>query len=53
MNVNSTLRDCEWEFIGEGYDPAEASELCADRAGSRPDQERESAEDPIWEYWYG
>ena len=53
MDVTSTVTDCEWEFIGEGYDPAEVSELCTDEAGSRPIVERESDRDPIWEYWYG
>ena len=53
MGATSTVTECEWEFIGEGYVPAEANELCADIEGSRPDEESESAEDPIWEYWYG
>ena len=53
MGATSTVPECEWEYIGEGYDPAEAEELCADMERSRPDEERESAEDPIWEYWYG
>lgn len=53
MNVISTVADCEWEFIGEGYDAAEAKKLCADEAGGRPDMEKEADGDPIWEYWYG
>jgi hypothetical protein len=53
MGATSTVTECEWEYIGEGYAPAEANELCADIEGGPPDEEGESAEDPIWEYWYG
>jgi hypothetical protein len=53
MSANSTVTGCEWEFIGQGYDPVEANELCAGEEGSGPDGEKEPAEDPLWEYGYG
>ncbi len=46
--------DCEWEYIGEGYDPAEASALCADDESRRSDDEGEKwDEEKSWEYWFG
>ena len=54
MRVTSMVTDCQWDFIGEGYDPAEAAELCADEEIRRSDEEKEkSGEDQAWEYWYG
>jgi hypothetical protein len=54
MGKTSTVTDCEWEFIGEGYDPAGADELCADDESRRSDEEREKwDEEKSWEYWFG
>ncbi len=54
MSEASTVTDCEWEFIGEGYDPAEAGELCADGEEINSELVSEnSGEDKAWEYWYG
>jgi hypothetical protein len=50
----ATIPDCEWGYIGEGYDPAEAAELCADGKGNSSDEETEKpGKDHAWEYWYG
>jgi hypothetical protein len=54
MNKTATMTDCEWEFIGEGYSPAEAVELCAEEEGRRSDEERGKwDEEKSWEYWFG
>ncbi len=53
MGETTAMNNCEWEYIGEGYDPAEASELCANE-GDRSTEERGKPEkDETWEYWYG
>jgi len=54
MGETPVVTDCEWEYIGEGYDPAEAAELCADGEGASSDEQtKPPGEDRIWEYWYG
>jgi hypothetical protein len=54
MGKTARVTDCEWEFIGEGYNPAEAVELCADEEGRGSEEEtRKVDKDKTWEYWYG
>ena len=48
MGAHSTITECEWGYTGEGYDPAEAAELCADQEGSRYDEERGEKGAPPW-----
>jgi hypothetical protein len=54
LNKTATVIDCEWEFIGEGYSPAEVLELCAEEEGRGSEEETEKVDkDKTWEYWYG
>lgn len=54
MDESSTYTDCELEFIGEGYEPRWAAEICANEEGLRSDEETEkSSKDEGWEYWLG
>jgi hypothetical protein len=54
MGETATMTDCEWEFIGEGYDPAEAAELCANEESRGSEEETGKVDkDKTWEYWYG
>jgi len=54
MGETSTYTECELKYIGEGYDPPEAAELCADEEGRRSDEETEkSGKEKAWEYWLG
>jgi len=46
MGETSSYTECELKHIGEGYDPPEAGELCADEEGPRAGGEtEESGED--------
>ena len=54
MDESSTYTDCELEFIGEGYNPSLASEICANEEGRRSKVETaKSDRDECWEYWLG
>jgi hypothetical protein len=54
MDETSIYAECELKHIGEGYDPPEAAELCADKQGRLSDEEGEKAgKDTGWEYWFG
>jgi hypothetical protein len=50
MDESSTNADCELEFIGRGYDPLAAVEICASEEGGPPEGDtEESSEDKGWE----
>jgi hypothetical protein len=54
IDESATYTDCELEFIGEGYEPRWAAEICANEEGRRSDEEKEkSSMDKCWEYWLG
>jgi hypothetical protein len=54
MAESFTFSECEFDYMGEGYDPSMAAEICADVEGQRPEDEKEeSIETEIWEYWLG
>ena len=54
MDESSTYTGCELEYIGEGYDPSWAAEICANAEGRRSDEEMEkSSKEENWENWLG
>lgn len=54
MDESSTYTGCELEYIGEGYDPSWAVEICANEEGRRSDEETgKASKDKGWEYWLG
>ncbi len=54
MDESTPYTDCELEFIGEGYEPRWAAEICANEEGRRSDEETEKAsKGEGWEYWLG
>ena len=49
-----TFTECEYDYMGEGYDPSMAAEICANVEGQRSENEKEeSTENEGWEYWLG
>ncbi len=54
MDESSTYTGCELEYIGEGYEPSWAAEICANAESFRSDEETEkSSKEEKWEYWLG
>jgi hypothetical protein len=53
MGETNRVIDCEWEFIGEGYDPSQGGELCADEGDQSTEERGKPKKDEPWEYWYG
>jgi hypothetical protein len=41
MDASSTYTDCELEYIGEGYHPSWAAEICANEESRRSHEEKE------------
>ena len=54
MAESFTFTECEFDYMGEGYDPSLAAEICAN-AEDRPleDEKEESTGVEGWEYWLG
>jgi len=57
MAESFTFTDCEFDYMGEGYDPAMAAEICANVENRRPEDEKEESEESPEiegsEYWLG
>ena len=54
MAENFNFTECEYDYMGEGYDPSMAAEMCANLESQRLEDEAEkSHEDEGWEYWLG
>ncbi len=43
MEESSIYTDCELEYIGEGYSPSWAAEICANEESRRSVQEKEKS----------
>ncbi len=53
-SIYTAYTDCELKYMGEGYNPSMAAEICANVEARRSDEETEkSNKDEDWEYWLG
>ncbi len=54
MDESTTYTACELEFIGEGYEPSWAVEICANEEGRHSDEPKEKSDKVLgWEYLLG
>ncbi len=54
MAESFTFTECEFDYMGEGYDPSMAAEICANSENRRAEDEKEeSTEVEGSEYWLG